>query len=383
MNTGGLFGNRGPQGLGPRLLALDGWGIVLMMLIIALGGFGTMMLYSVAEMNWNPWASRHAVRLMVFGGVAIAVALMPVAFWRSVAYPAYALALILLVVVEFFGVTRGGSTRWIGLNDVPMLQPSEIMKIALVLALARWFHDTDYDRINHPLWLLPPLLMIALPVMLILRQPDLGTALMCLAIGGLMIFLAGLNWRWIFWSGLAGLFAGFGLYRFYLQDYQRQRIETLFNPMDDPRGAGYHIRQSTIAMGSGGPTGKGLGQGTQTQLDFLPEKQTDFIFTVVGEELGFLGTMSLLILVIAVLGVCGRIALSAQSAFARLTTLGITVTFALYVFINTGMVMGLLPVVGMPLPLISYGGTAMLAVMIGFGLVLNAHIDRHASVAKV
>jgi rod shape determining protein RodA len=381
MSTGGLFADRGPVGILPRLAALDGWGIVLLILIGLLGAFGTTMLYSAAEMSWEPWAGRHLVRLFVFGGVAVAVALIPIAFWRGMAYPFYAFSLLLLVGVEFFGETRGGSTRWLSIGGFGM-QPSELMKIALVLALARFFHDVDGERINHPLFLLVPVIMIGLPAALILKQPDLGTAIMCVAIGGLLIFLAGLNWRWILWSGIGGIIGVFVLYRFYLEDYQRRRIDTLFNPENDPMGAGYHIRQSTIAMGSGGGSGKGLGAGTQTQLDFLPEKHTDFIFTVIGEELGFLGTIGMLALVMMILGVCGRIALSAQSAFARVVALGITVTFALYVFINTGMVMGLLPVVGMPLPLVSYGGTVMLAVMIGFGLVLNAHIDRNTSVSR-
>jgi rod shape determining protein RodA len=376
-----FFADRGREGLLQRLMALDGWGLVLLILVLILGGLGTVVLYSAAEMRWDPWASRHLLRLFVATGLAIGVALVPIAFWRGVAYPSYAVSLILLLLVEFFGETRGGSTRWLGISGFS-IQPSELMKIAIVMALARWFHDSDHRLINHPIGLAVPVLMILAPAVLILRQPDLGTAIMCVAIGGFLIFLAGISWRWILWSGLAGLIGMFAFYRFLLEDYQRRRIDTLFNPENDPMGAGYHIRQSTIAMGSGGATGKGLGAGTQTQLDFLPEKQTDFIFTVIGEELGFLGTMGVLVLVIGILFTCGRIALAAESAFARVLTLGITVTFALYVFINTGMVMGLLPVVGMPLPLLSYGGTVMLAIMFGFGLVLNAHIDRQTDVPR-
>lgn len=362
--------------MGPR-----GW--LLVLLICALAAVGVATLYSVGDMSWQPWAANHAVRFAAAFSLMTSVAFVPLRLWMLAAYPAYLGALALLVGVELYGETNMGATRWIALGPVN-LQPSEIMKLAVVLALARFYHETPYHLVRAPLPVahLPALAMIAAPALLIVRQPDLGTALLLGATGVVIVFLSGLRWQHILLGAIFGTLGLLALYVYGLRPYQRTRILSFLDPDSDPMGAGYHTLQSQIAIGSGGLRGKGFGEGTQTQLDFLPEKHTDFIFTVIGEEFGFFGGAGVLALIFLVLAVGTSIAMSANSQFGRLAALGVCATFAFYAIINTAMVMGLAPVVGVPLPLVSYGGSVMLAVMAGFGLVLSVHVNRDVTLSR-
>jgi rod shape determining protein RodA len=352
-------------------LARINW--VLVLLLIALASIGAIILYSASGGHLAPYSSRHIIRFSMALGIMFVLALVDIRIWMGLAYPIYALALGLLFGVEFFGATAMGAQRWLDIGPV-RLQPSEMMKLALVLALARYLHGSGEIRKFQDLPV--PMLLIGIPFALILRQPDLGTGILVAAIGVAMVYLAGLSWR-IILSGLVGAAIGIPLFlKFGMKEYQWRRVYTFLHPEDDPMGSGYHILQSKIALGSGGVDGKGFLHGSQSHLNFLPEKQTDFIFTMIGEEFGFIGSMGILTIYIAVLLVGFYIAIRSNSMFGRMVASGITTTFGLYVLVNVGMVIGLLPVVGVPLPLISYGGTVMLAVMIGFALVLNVHIHR-------
>ncbi|MEA1942648.1 MAG: rod shape-determining protein RodA [Pseudomonadota bacterium] len=369
-----VFRESVPRDLRGKLMELN-WTLVL--LLVLLGAAGVGMLYSVAGGSWTPWAVNHAIRFSIaFGGMMV-IAMFPPRFWMGVAYPIYFVALILLVGVELAGVTINGSQRWLDIGPV-RFQPSEMMKLAVVFALARFYHDLPMEKVSSLGGLMIPAALIALPALLIAKQPDLGTTLLLVATGGAVVYLAGLSWKIILPAGIAGLVGGIGFFRYGLQEYQRERIMTMFNPDADPLGAGYQILQSKIALGSGGFTGKGFMEGTQSQLEYLPEKQTDFIFTILGEEFGFVGGLVVLAIYVLVLANTVAIAVSCKSVFLRLMCMGVATTFALYVIINVGMVMGALPVVGVPLPLISYGGTVMMAVLAGFGLILGAHIHRNA-----
>lgn len=374
----GVFTQSVPRGFRAKLYEIN-WAFVLLVLLI--GGIGVGMLYSVAGGDWSPWAIRHAGRFAIGFAIMLVAALFPPRFWMGLAYPAYLGALILLVGVEVMGVTVMGAQRWIELGPLRM-QPSEVMKVALVLALARYYHDLPQEKISSLGGLLIPAAMIGAPMLLIVKQPDLGTAVLVGATGAAMVFMAGLSWRIIVGSGVAAAIALPLALRYGLEDYQRQRITTFLNPEADPLGAGYNIIQSKIALGSGGFTGKGFMQGTQSQLNYLPEHQTDFIFTTLGEEWGFVGGLFVISLYALLLANCIAIAVSCRSAFLRLVVMGITTTLALYVFINIAMVMGVVPVVGVPLPMISYGGTVMLAVLFGLGLILGAHVHRGAEPPK-
>jgi len=349
--------------------------------VVLIGSIGVGMLYSVAAGSWTPWAITHAVRFGLGFAVMLAVVLFPPRFWMGVAYPMYLAALVLLIGVELMGAIVMGAQRWIDIGPIRM-QPSEVMKIALVLALARYYHDLPQEKVSSLGGLLVPAAMIGLPTVLILKQPDLGTALLVAATGGVIVYMAGLSWR-IIAGGAVAVAVGVPLaIRYGLEEYQRQRITTFLDPEADPLGAGYNIIQSKIALGSGGFTGKGFMQGTQSQLNYLPEHQTDFIFTTLGEEWGFVGGIFVIGLYGLLLANCIAIAMSCKSVFLRLVVMGITTTLALYVFINVAMVMGLVPVVGVPLPMISYGGTVMLTVLFGLGLILCAHVHRGAEPPK-
>ncbi len=355
------------------------WPLVLLVSAVACVGF--LMLYSVAGGSFDPWAAAQAKRFGLGFVLMMLVAFVPLYFWRNVAGLAYFISLILLLLVEFFGEVGMGAQRWIDIGFM-RLQPSELMKITLVLALAAYYDWLDISRVSKPLWVLPPLVMIAIPMLLVLKQPDLGTALL-LGLGGTAImFLAGVSWIYFAVAILSvgGLLAAVIMSRGtswqLIKDYQFRRIDTFLDPASDPLGAGYHITQSKIALGSGGWGGRGFMQGTQSRLNFLPEKQTDFIFTTLAEELGFVGGISLLGLYALILIFCVTSALTNRDRFGMLLTLGIATTFFLFFAVNMSMVMGMAPVVGVPLPLVSYGGTAMLVLMIAFGLVQSAHIHR-------
>ena len=368
----------GPQrGIRVRLAKMH-WPLLILLTLIALAGVIT--LYSVAEGSWRPWALRHAMRYAVAACILIGMGLVAIRYWMALAYPIYFAALAALVAVPFIGEVNMGAQRWIEFGGL-QFQPSEAMKIGLVMGLARYYHGLRAEQVSHLLFLVPPALMIGAPVGLVFIQPDLGTALLLAATGLTIVFVAGLSWR----IGLIGIFGGiaaaYAAYRFdFLKEYQLRRITTFLNPDLDPSGQGYHLLQSKIALGSGGLDGKGFMQGTQSQLQFLPEMHTDFIFTIFGEEFGFVGSVGLLMLYLAVILTGLSIGARSKSHFARLTVIGVVATFALYVLINTGMVMGLAPVVGVPLPLVSYGGTVMLTIMAGFGLVMSAYIYRDQDV---
>ncbi len=355
------------------------WGVALLLAAVASVGF--LMLYSVAGGSFDPWASRQMTRFGVGFALMLVVAMIHVRFWRTLSPLAYLGSLGLLMAVEVMGETGMGATRWIDLGFM-QLQPSELMKVGLVLALARYYDWLDPRKTSRPLWLAPPLLMILLPMALVLKQPDLGTALL-LGIGGAAVmWLAGVHWAYFATAAAAGaglvttVLESRGTPWQLLRDYQFRRIDTFLNPESDPLGAGYHITQSKIAFGSGGVSGRGFMQGTQTRLNFLPEKHTDFIFTTLAEEFGLVGSLSLLTLYALIIVFCMVSMMRNRDRYGALMTGGLATTFFLFFAVNMAMVTGLAPVVGVPLPLVSYGGSAMLVLLLAFGLVQSAHIHR-------
>ncbi|MSP67592.1 MAG: rod shape-determining protein RodA [Alphaproteobacteria bacterium] len=354
------------------------FGLMLTLTLVACVGFA--MLYSAAGGAWEPWAARQMLRFAIGFVIMIAIAVTDIRLWWRLAYAAYALALVLLIGVEIAGEISGGAQRWIDLGPL-QIQPSEVMKIALVLTLARYYHGIPFAEVNRIVYLVPPLLLVALPAALVLKQPDLGTAVLIGAGAVAMMFVAGVRVRYFAIAGMGGL----GLLPIawqFLRDYQKKRILTFMDPESDPLGAGYHIMQSKIALGSGGVFGKGFLGGTQGHLNFLPEKQTDFIFTMLAEEFGMVGALVLLGLYLTLLAYGVAIALRCQHHFGRLVAYGVITTLFLYVFINIAMVTGLIPVVGVPLPLVSYGGTAMMTLLIAFGLLMNAHVHRDVRLSR-
>ena len=363
--------------LGDKVRGIQ-WGLLLLLTLVA--GLGFTMLYSAANGDYQPWASRQMLRFAIALVLMIAAALIDVRYWYRGAYWIYAVALSLVIAVDIRGIVGMGAQRWISLGVI-QLQPSEIMKVALVLALARYFHSISPENVRRIRFLLVPALLVGAPVALVLKQPDLGTAMMLLVAGAVLFFLAGVR-LWVFTAGAVAALVAAPLAWSMLRDYQKSRLATFLDPEHDPLGAGYHILQSKIALGSGGLFGKGFLQGTQSHLSFLPEKQTDFIFTMIAEEFGFAGGMTLLLLYLLILVYAFAIALRSRSQFGRLLGLGIAANFFLYAFINMAMVAGLIPVVGVPLPLISYGGTAMIAVLFGFGLLMNIGIHRDVRISR-
>ncbi|MBI1359947.1 MAG: rod shape-determining protein RodA [Alphaproteobacteria bacterium] len=359
------------------------WFLLLIIVVIAV--FGILILLSAASSAHSPitgqpdihpeLAINHASRFAFLLLVAIGVALVPLRLWAGIAYPLYFVGVAMLVAVDFSGVIVNGAERWLQLGPI-RIQPSEIMKLAVPLAMARYYHQM-FETNRSGFWIhIPALAFVAIPVALVLRQPDLGTALMILGTGCAVMFFAGLSMRLII-SVIALIAVAAPLAFFFaLHDYQRQRVETLFDPDADPLGAGYQLQQGLIAIGSGGPAGKGYMQGAQKELNYIPEQRTDFIFTIVAEEFGFAGSVAVLLLWAIALLQGMNIASKSKSAFGQLAASGFVSTLVLYVVINLGMVIGLLPVVGIPLPLISYGGTVMMTVMIGFGLLMAVHLNR-------
>ncbi len=363
--------------LGEKIIQIN-WTLVLLICLVAAVGF--TMLYSAANGSIDPWASRQMVRFGLGMAMLFAVALVDVRIWLRLAYPVYFMTVALLLAVEAMGETGMGAQRWIDLGVI-QLQPSEVMKVAVVLALARHFHGPTLEEVGRLSHLVIPALIVLAPAALVLRQPDLGTALMLLMVGGAMFFLAGVR-LWLFGIVIAAGLAAVPVIWQFLHGYQRSRILTFLNPERDPLGAGYHILQSKIALGSGGIWGKGFLAGTQSHLNFLPERQTDFIFTMLAEEFGLVGGLSLLFLYLLLIAYGIVIGLRSRNHFGRLVSLGLATNLFLYVFINIAMVMGLIPVVGVPLPLISYGGTAMLAVLLGFGLILSVYVHRDVRIPR-
>jgi rod shape determining protein RodA len=352
----------------------------MMIVLLCIAGIGFAVLYSAASGDFGRLAGRQMVVFGIGFTCMITIALVHIRWWWKLSYAIYGVGLLMLIAVEIIGDIGGGAQRWLDLGFV-RLQPSEIMKIGLVMALARYYHGLTLDEVQNLKSLIKPGLLMGLPAVLVLRQPDLGTMLLITAGGVTLMFVAGVP-RKVFLVG-AVLAVGVGILGFYqLHDYQRQRVFTFLDPDSDPLGTGYHIQQSKIALGSGGVSGKGFMQGTQSHLDFLPEKQTDFIFTALAEEFGFVGGVTLVILYAVLIGYGFLIALSARNHFARLMAVGVTTTFFLYVFINIAMVMGLIPVVGVPLPLVSFGGSAMMTLLIGMGLLMNVYVHRNVILSR-
>lgn len=355
------------------------WALVV--LLIAIASVGFLMLYSVAGGRMAVWAEPQMQRFFVGMAVMFVVAFVPIWFWRNMAGVAYALSIVLLITVEFFGSVGMGAQRWIEFGSL-RLQPSELSKITLVMLLAAYYDWLDIKKTSRPLWVLIPVAFIMLPTALVLGQPDLGTAILLMGGGAVVMFCAGVSWIYFavvaaIGGGLvAAVLASRGTDWQLIKNYQFKRIDTFLDPSSDPLGAGYHISQAKIALGSGGWAGRGFMQGTQSRLNFLPEKHTDFIFTTLAEEFGFLGGFSLLVLYALVLAFCISSAIQNKDRFASLVTLGIAATFFFYFSVNMLMVMGLAPVVGVPLPLVSYGGSSMLVLLAAFGLVQSAHVHR-------
>ncbi len=364
---------------GWRKILYLSWPLVFLLAAVAATGF--LMLYSIAGGRAEIWAEPQMKRFVVGMVAMIALAFTPIWFWRSISVAAYVVCLLLLVAVDVFGHHAMGAQRWLDVGPVK-LQPSEITKIALVLVLAAYYDWLGLNRVSRPLWVLIPVLLILIPTGLVLAQPDLGTSVMLVAGGALMMFVAGVS-LWYFaivFGGGAGLVYAVlksrGTDWQLIHDYQYRRIDTFLDPGSDPLGAGYNITQAQIALGSGGWSGRGFMQGTQSRLNFLPEKHTDFIFTSLAEEFGFVGSITLLSLYTLILAFCLYSALTNRDRFASLLTLGIAGTFFLYFAVNMGMVMGLMPVVGAPLPLVSYGGTQLMILLMAFGIVQSAHVNR-------
>ncbi len=355
------------------------WALVILLAAIASVGF--LMLYSVAGGRMEVWAEPQIKRFLLGLGVMFFVAFVPIWFWRNMAGLAYGGSILLLLAVEFFGSIGMGAQRWIELGPL-RLQPSELSKVTLVMLLAAYYDWLDIRKTSRPLWVMIPVALILLPTVLVLGQPDLGTALLLMTGGAVVMFCAGVSWY--YFGAVAALLGGAisavitsrGTDWQLLKDYQYRRIDTFLDPSSDPLGSGYHISQAKIALGSGGWAGRGFMQGTQSRLNFLPEKHTDFIFTTLAEEFGFVGAFSLLVLYTLVLAFCIASAIQNKDRFASLVTLGIAATFFFYFSVNMLMVMGLAPVVGVPLPLVSYGGSSMLVLLAAFGIVQSAHIHR-------
>ena len=343
---------------------------LLLVLAFLISCVGFMMLYSAAGQSFQPWALRQFVRFLVGVGFLVLIARIDIRFWLGQSFFLYIVCFLLLLFVEILGFVGMGARRWVDLY-IFQIQPSELMKIVLVLALAAYFHQLGEIKptLRH---LSIPALLIFLPAFLVLRQPDLGTAVILLLTGASVLLAGGVS-LWVFSSIGGALMAALPFLWSQLKVYQKKRILIFLNPDQDPLGAGYHILQSKIAIGSGGVYGKGFARGTQSHLNFLPEKQTDFIFTMLCEEWGMIGALGLIALYSLLILKCYLMALEAKYIFNRLLCLGVASILFLHVFINMAMVIGILPVVGVPLPLMSYGGTSMLTVMIGLGLVAGAY----------
>ncbi len=369
-----------PTGL--RKILFLNWPLGLLLMAVASIGF--LMLYSVAGGSMTPWVTPQIQRFVLGMVVMFAVAMVPIWFWRNVAGLAYGGSILLLLLVKFVGVTGMGAQRWIDIGFM-RLQPSEVAKIALVMILAAYYDWLDLDKTSRPVWVAVPVALILLPTALVLTQPDLGTAILLIAGGGIMMFVAGVHWLYFAVVILMGIgvvvavLASRGTEWQLIKDYQFRRIDTFLDPSSDPLGAGYNITQAKIALGSGGWSGRGFMQGTQSRLNFVPEKQTDFILSTLAEEFGFIGGMSLLALYTLIIFFCITSAMRNRDRFGAMLTLGIAATFFLFFAVNMAMVMGLMPVVGVPLPLVSYGGSAMLVLLGAFGLVQSAHVHRPRS----
>lgn len=352
---------------------------LLIFLVLTLAFIGFLMLYSAGGGNSRPWMLRQLMFFCVFFAVMIFIAVTDIKIWFKLAYLAYGTALLMIIIVNITGHNAMGATRWFRIGSITV-QPSEIMKVCTVFALARYFYSIEVEEIAQIKFLIAPIAMILVPAFFIFSQPDLGTATILVMVGVSILFLAGVKlWKFIS-VGVATLIAIPFAWHFLLYDYQKQRVLTFLDPYSDPLGSGYNIIQSEIAIGSGGFLGKGYLSGTQGQLNFLPEKQTDFIFTMLSEELGFIGSVATIAIYGAIAFIGIKIATKTKHQYGRLLVMGVINTFFIHMFINIAMVMGLIPVVGAPLPFVSYGGTIMASMMIGFGLVLNVDLYKNVEI---
>lgn len=363
-----------------KLTQID-WRLAGLLAVVA--GTGAMMLYSIGGQAWQPWAFDHSIRFAALFCMMLFLALVEPRWWYAAAYPTYFFLVLLLLLVEFtpLGYMAGGAKNWLNLGFT-RIQPAEFMKLGVVLALARWYHGATAQEARFHWKLIVPAGIVGVPFLLVANQPDLGSAMLIGLTGAAVIFAAGLSWKIVVAGAAAAVafippFVMFGMH-----DYQRNRVLTFLNPEADPAGSGYQIVQSKIAMGAGGALGRGYGLGSQSQLNFLPEKHTDFIFATLGEEFGFVGCFGLLMVFAAIIVISLRIASLSHNHFGRMATCGVVATFAAYVLINGAMVMGLAPVVGVPMPLLSWGGSMMLTVMIGFGLVQSVRVHRYLELPK-
>jgi len=366
--------------LSTKIAELD-WRLIGLISLVAF--VGAAMLYSIAGGQWQPWAMKHVIRFTALLMVMLALAMLHPKWWFRAAYPLYAFLLLLVLMIEFtpLGYVAGGARNWLNLGFI-RIQPAEFMKLGLVLALARWYHNHSAEDARWSWKLLIPAGMIGVPFLLVAKQPDLGSAMIIGLTGGAVMVMAGLSWR-VIAAGAAAAVAVIPPYvMFGMHEYQRNRVLTFLSPESDPAGTGYNIIQSKIALGSGGLLGRGYGLGSQSQLEFLPERHTDFIFSTLAEEFGFVGSFTVLACYVAIILIALRIAALAHSHFGRIAAAGMTAFFALFVLINGAMVMGLAPVVGVPMPLMSYGGSSMMTVMIGFGLVMATRVHRYAELPK-
>ncbi len=371
MATHILGGSRRDASVWRKLVQVN-W--LLVMLVTMLGGIGFAMLYSAAGGDLQPWAFKQIVRFCFGLLLMVGCACVDLRFWMRWAYAGYALGMLMLVAVAVQGVVGMGAQRWLDFGVI-QLQPSELMKYLLVLSLARYFHGAQIDDTRRILFLVPPLTMVAAPVALVLKQPDLGSALMLLMMTAGLLFVAGVRWWKFALAGLA-VAGAVPLGWNFLRPYQKARVLTFLDPQRDPLGAGYHIIQSKIALGSGGMFGKGFLQGTQSHLNFLPEKQTDFIFTMLAEEFGLVGSLTLIGLYLLILMYGFAIAFRSTSQFGRLVAIGVVLTLFLSMFVNMAMVMGLIPAKGVALPMLSYGGSSLVVTMFGFGLLMSVWVHR-------
>ena len=366
--------------LSTKITELD-WRLVVLLSVI--GCMGAAMLYSIAGGSWQPWAADHLIRFGLMVVVMLCLAMIHPKWWFLGAYPLYGLVVFLLLLIEFtpLGYKAGGATNWLNLGFT-RIQPAEFVKLGLVLALARWYHNHTAQEARWSWKLIFPAGLIGVPFILVAKQPDLGSAMVIGLTGGAIMILAGLSWRIIAAGAAAAVAIVPPFVMFGMKEYQRNRVLTFLSPESDPSGTGYNIIQSKIAIGSGGVLGKGYGLGSQSQLEFLPERHTDFIFSTVAEELGFVGSFAVLACYVAIILISLRIASLAHSHFGRIAASGMTAFFALFVLINGAMIMGLAPVVGVPMPLLSYGGSSMMTIMFGFGLILSTRVHRYAELPK-
>ena len=352
-----------------KLKAVD---YFLIIIVAIIGSISVFAIYSTESGNFSFYTKNHLTRFLVFFSMFLVLSFVRVSVWFRQAYIFYILGILLLLLVIFFGISASGSKRWINLF-IMNLQPSELMKIAIIVCFARYYHRIQSSDIQSYKYLLQPIILLLIPCYLVITQPDLGTAILIAGSGLAIIWLAGLNLKYFIYSGLI-LLVSLPFVISILKPYQKARILTFFNPDRDPLGAGYQIIQSKIAIGSGGLLGKGFLQGTQSYLEFLPEKHTDFIFTLFSEEFGFVGSMVLILLYVLLIYRIIRIGFSSRSFFAKLYCFGFASGLFLYIFVNIAMVIGLLPIVGAPLPIMSYGGSSMLSIMLGLSIVMSCKI---------